>query len=70
VAVLPSGGAAFFMTNEEQADAFSNDLTRLVNRYLVEFDISYPTMVGVIHMHAAALALEGVLENKDEEEAD
>ncbi len=58
------------MTNEEQADAFSTDLTRLVNRYLVEFDISYQTMVGVSHMHAAALALEGVLENKDEEEAD
>ena len=58
------------MTHEEQAAAFSTDLARLVNSYLVEFDIRYPTMVGVIHMHAAALALEGVLENKDEEEAD
>ena len=57
------------MTDHEQIIAFSNDLDALVNRYRVEFDMTYAAVIGVLHMRAHTLCAEaeGMYDPEDEE---
>lgn len=36
------------MTQKEQENALTDDLTKLIDRYLMEFDMSAPTIIGVL----------------------
>ena len=38
------------MTNHEQENAFANDLTKLIDRYLMEFDMSVPAIIGALEV--------------------
>lgn len=38
------------MTEKEQTTAFANDLDSLVERYRVEFDMTYAAVVGTLQM--------------------
>jgi hypothetical protein len=55
-----SEGAAFFMSPEDQATAFSQDLAALIDRYAQEFELNYATIIGVLAMHQTILSLDAV----------
>lgn len=44
------------MTEREQGVAFAKDLDALVDRYRSEFDLSYPVVIGILHIKAQYLA--------------
>jgi hypothetical protein len=41
-----------------QTTHFANDLERLIDRYRVEYDLTYVDMVGVLHIQTFALCRE------------
>lgn len=43
------------MSEIEQIDHFSNELDALVNRFRDEYDISYASVIGILHMKAHTL---------------
>ena len=45
------------MTEQQQIEAFADDLDRLVDRYCDEFDLSYAAAVGVLHFKAHLLMI-------------
>jgi hypothetical protein len=36
------------MTQREREDAFADDLAKLVNRYMFEFDLTHAGVIGVL----------------------
>jgi len=38
------------MTNHEQENAFADDLEKLINRYLMEFDMSVSAIIGALEV--------------------
>lgn len=38
------------MTNNEQTNAFADDIDKLIERYRQEFEMTYAQIVGVLHM--------------------
>lgn len=38
------------MTEKEQVDHFANEIDNLVNRFRIEYDMSYAAVVGVLQM--------------------
>jgi len=38
------------MTEKDQIDHFANDVDNLVERYRIEYDMSYAAVVGVLQM--------------------
>lgn len=56
------------MTEGEQTTAFANDLDKLVDRYRLEFDMSYAAVVGTLQMKSWLLSQEANDENEDEEQ--
>ena len=36
------------MTTQEQEDAFADDLTKLIDRYMSEFDLTFAGVIGVL----------------------
>ena len=46
------------MTDQEQTEAFADDLDKLVQRYTGEFDLSYAQAVGVLQMKSWLLMQE------------
>lgn len=57
------------MTPNEQIDAFSIDIGKVIDRYRREFDLSYAAAVGTLMIHVHRLMNEGQrsLEDDDEE---
>lgn len=57
------------MTPNEQIDAFSIDIGKVIDRYRREFDLSYAAAVGTLMIHAHRLMDEGQrsLEDDDDE---
>jgi hypothetical protein len=51
------------VTEREQQTAFAGDLDKLVARYRAEFQMSYASVIGCLHLMAAMLAIEA---NEDE----
>ncbi len=45
------------MKQEEQQDAFANDLGRLIDRYAAEFEITYASMIGVLSLQKTKLEM-------------
>jgi len=58
------------MTPDEQVDAFHNDLISLVNRYKLEFDMTYTQMVGVLEMYKMELFCEAMTLLNDKRDDD
>ena len=54
------------MTEKEQIDHFAKDLNRLVDRYRSEYELSYASVVGVLHMKIFSMCDEA-RESGDEE---
>lgn len=46
------------MTDKEQTDAFADDLDKLVERYRLEFEMTYAQVVGVLQMKSHLLCNE------------
>jgi len=46
------------MTQPDQAQHFANDLEALITRYRHEYDLTYSTMVGVLHLQTFMLCRE------------
>jgi len=55
------------MDHAEQIAKFENDLDALIDRYRVEFDMTYAAMVGSLFIKVHALASEA---NGEDEERD
>jgi len=36
------------MTQQKQEDAFADDLAKLINRYMSEFDLTHACVIGVL----------------------
>jgi hypothetical protein len=36
------------MTPQEQENAFADDLTKLIDRYITEFDLTVASLIGVL----------------------
>lgn len=53
------------MTEAEQTQQFCNELDRLVDRFSMEYQMSYAALVGALHIKAHALIVESF---EDEEE--
>ena len=58
------------MTHEEQVTAFEFDIEALIQRYSQEFDLDYPSVIGILQMQVVALCNESrePLEHFDEED--
>ena len=59
------------MDYNQQSDAFYNDITKLVNRYKTEFDLTYMQLVGVLEMYKFELfceALSALRYNEDRDD--
>tara|TARA_R110000803_G_scaffold209965_2_gene280557 strand:- start:14270 stop:14425 length:156 start_codon:yes stop_codon:yes gene_type:complete len=46
------------MTQEQQQAAFQKELDDLIDRYREEFDLTYPSLVGVLYLTANMAANE------------
>lgn len=46
------------MSEQEQINAFANDLDNLIDRYRKEFEVTYSSVVGVLFMKATLLSNE------------
>lgn len=46
------------MTEGEQIDHIANDLDRLIDRYRKEYDMTYASVIGVLHMKIYLLSAE------------
>jgi hypothetical protein len=57
------------MTQEEQQQAFADDLGRLVDRYANEFEMTFFSMIGCLELQKARLA-RWTLDQQEEEEGD
>jgi len=44
------------MTQQEQINCFAKELTKLIDRYADEFDLSYAAVVGVLKIKADGLS--------------
>lgn len=55
------------MDAAEQIAHFESDLDNLVERYRKEYDISYASMIGMLHLKAHILCVEA---NEDDEAGD
>ena len=60
-------GALYSMDEKRQIKAFAEDIERLVDRYRNEFDLSYASVVGTLHMQASTLCLESQEEAASDE---
>ena len=58
------------MDYNEQSDAFYNDITKLVNRYKTEFDLTYMQLVGVLEMYKLELFCEAMAALRNSEDHD
>ena len=58
------------MDYNQQSDAFYNDITKLVNRYKTEFDLTYMQLVGVLEMYKLELFCEAMAALRDNEDHD
>ena len=60
------------MTQEEQIDHLENDIDALINRYKDEFDLTHPTLIGVLQMKCHLLMYEAVCayDNEDGDNED
>lgn len=58
------------MDYNQQSDAFYNDITKLVNRYKTEFDLTYMQLVGVLEMYKLELFCEAMAALRDNEDRD
>lgn len=38
------------MTQEQQAEAFRKELEALINRFVDEYDLTYETLIGSLHI--------------------
>lgn len=55
------------MSEKEQIEHFSNELDNLVDRFRAEYDLTYGSIVGALHMKAHLLCREAQ-EREDETE--
>mgnify|MGYP003675543802 CR=1 FL=1 len=55
------------MTQEQQQNAFAEDLGRLIDRYAEEFEMTFPSMVGCLELQKAKL-VDFCLNDLEEEE--
>lgn len=55
------------MNHEEQADAFTDELERLIDRYREEFDLQYYAVIGILDMAKAQLLHEALFEGDEEQ---
>lgn len=53
------------MSDKEQTDAFADDLDKLVERYRLEFEITYAIVIGALHLKAHLMCAEAAA-RKDE----
>lgn len=58
------------MDNEEQISQFQNKLDKLVERYVMEFDLSLAAMVGVLVCKIYELLANADNDEEDDEEED
>lgn len=58
------------MDNEEQISQFQNKLDKLVERYVMEFDLSLAAMVGVLICKVYELLANADNDEEDDEEED
>lgn len=57
------------MTEGEQIEHLGTDLDRMIDRYRLEYDMTYAAMIGVLHMKIYLLSVEAAARfNEDEEE--
>ena len=56
------------MDYNQQSDAFYNDITKLVNRYKTEFDLTYMQLEGVLEMYNLELFCEAMAALRDNED--
>ena len=55
------------MSDREQTDAFSNDLNKLVQRYISEFELTVAQAVGVLEVKKHEL-IKAAIEQEDDDE--
>ena len=55
------------MTDIEQIDHFSNELDRLIDRFRMEYEISYAAVIGTLHIKATTLVIDAAEEREDDE---
>lgn len=48
------------MTDKEQTDAFADELDKLVERFRQEFEMSYASVCGVLHLKIHLLFQEAI----------
>ncbi len=53
------------MTDKEQIDAFADEIDKLVERFRQEFEMSYASVCGVLHLKIHLLFQEAI-SRKDE----
>lgn len=52
------------MTQNEQQDAFYEDVCKVVNRFIEEYDLTVPSVVGVFEVIKMELMLDSVVEDE------
>ena len=53
------------MTQADQPEAFAADLEQLMLRYFLEFDLTYASMIGVLHIATHSLADQALMNDDD-----
>ena len=56
------------MSEGEQIKAFVEDVTKVVDRYRAEFNLTVAAVVGTLHMKAHLLCVEAGQKGNEEEE--
>ncbi len=55
------------MTDKQQTDHFAHELDRLIDRFRMEYEISYAAVIGTLHIKATTLVIDAGDENEDGE---
>lgn len=56
------------MDHFEQINQFNTELDKLIDRVREEYDMSYESVVGALHIRAAMVALEAIKEEFEDED--
>jgi len=56
------------MDKQDQVDQFDKEIGCVIQRFALEYDLSYPIMIGVLEMHKMDLWWGRFNEESDEEE--
>jgi len=55
------------MTEPEKQQAFYEDLTRMVNRYVDEFEMTYGSFIGILTMKSTEMGMNACEEEEEPE---